>query len=493
MESPLFGHTVYFPVAGEAADPAKCDTLPQRTHFYLGERVYFLLVLRQGSLLRAKQMDDLFAVATVGAQLDANESVEEEGEAEEDRRRRSGRAEHRKFVECCPLLGHSNARHRMEPVKSTPLSEEQVSFRLTVCLDELPVNTVRAEIVVSVWERDEDLAVSSPHGCLGLLQLRSPARAFGDHLNKFKAQVGATLNVLPPPAVGCRQLTVSGKHLTLLKGLARLRAPGLTAALSPSVLNGGSRDELCIADARVLPDFNSRYLPMMPDGSVLLVDNVCHQSAEVSTASFYRVESERSRLPSSLGALEEHNFLFRLQLRDKDDGRSCEGLEVPLVAVLRWRPSTAPDTRHISTFYSLPSIRLNRPRLVMTASCPSAVRPRESFPVKYTLTNDLHDFLSVRLRWNSEGELSRPGCEPPFSSSLCAADGRGGHRAPEAAAVCRSPFTDLGRCRKGSSISFTATFQILGTGLFEDITGNLHVLPVPAWHCAFLPQPKNLH
>lgn len=61
-------------------------------------------------------------------------------------------------------------------------------------------------------------------------------------------------------------------------------------------------------------------------------------------------------------------------------------------------------SRYISSFYSLPSIRLYRPRLVMTASCPSTVRPLERFWVTYTLRNNLQDFLGVGLIWNSDGE-----------------------------------------------------------------------------------------
>lgn len=52
----------------------------------------------------------------------------------------------------------------------------------------------------------------------------------------------------------------------------------------------------------------------------------------------------------------------------------------------------------------LPSIRLDRPRFVMTASCPSAVRVKEHFKVKYVLLNNLQDFLAVRLVWTPEGQ-----------------------------------------------------------------------------------------
>ncbi|KAI3376715.1 hypothetical protein L3Q82_017141 [Scortum barcoo] len=41
-------------------------------------------------------------------------------------------------------------------------------------------------------------------------------------------------------------------------------------------------------------------------------------------ASFYRIDSESSRLPSMLSALEEQNFLFQLQLQDKAEEDSSE-------------------------------------------------------------------------------------------------------------------------------------------------------------------------
>ena len=54
------------------------------------------------------------------------------------------------------------------------------------------------------------------------------------------------------------------------------------------------------------------------------------------------------------------------------------------------------------TTSSLPSIRLDRPCFVMTASCESPVRTYERFTVNYTLLNNLQDFLAVRLVWTPE-------------------------------------------------------------------------------------------
>ncbi|XP_039678945.1 trafficking protein particle complex subunit 14 isoform X2 [Perca fluviatilis] len=311
--------------------------------------------------------------------------------------------------------------------------DDQVVFCLTVSLDKLPVNTLTAKIVVTVWRPEDEKAEVREHGYLTLLQLRSPIHTFRQDLNTFKAQVSTTVHVLPPPSVQFQHMAVSGKHLTVLK-----------------VLNCSSQDEVCVRDVKILPNYNLSYLPMMPDGSVLIVDNVCHQSAEVTVASFYRMDSESSRLPSMLSALEEQNFLFQLQLQDTAEEDSSEGLEVPLVAVLQWYTPTLPLTRYISSCYALPSIRLDRPRLVMTASCPRAVRPLEHFWVKYTLLNNLQDFLAVRLIWNPDAD-------------------RGGQQDPRAhpAVVCQSPLNNLGQCRKGSTLSFTVAFQILRTGLFE--------------------------
>ena len=41
-----------------------------------------------------------------------------------------------------------------------------------------------------------------------------------------------------------------------------------------AVLNSSSLEDLCIRDMKILPNYNSSYLPMMPDGSVLVMDNV---------------------------------------------------------------------------------------------------------------------------------------------------------------------------------------------------------------------------
>lgn len=80
-----------------------------------------------------------------------------------------------------------------------------------------------------------------------------------------------------------------------------------------------------------------------------------HQSGEVGMASFCRVDSLAGRLPSTLSALEEHDFLFQLYLNDipQDDSNevgvlvsdvmngfifllllSCPELQNPIILIL---------------------------------------------------------------------------------------------------------------------------------------------------------------
>ncbi|KAL2079741.1 hypothetical protein ACEWY4_025485 [Coilia grayii] len=467
---------MYFPAVpiSDLSDPARYRSLPRRSHLYLGETVRFLLVLRSqngaSGIIGGGGVDttgsehpnirawkdlahSLCAVASVcpgdsrqrSHMYHDYHSSGDEGmeDADEDYMADgcAGRSlKKRGFRECKPLLIHNSPGNGAREFRKAPLQSpvdepvvlnDEVIFPLTVSLDKLPVSTLKVKIIVTVWKQEEERAEIQDHGYLSILQQKSPCQTFHQDLNTFKAQVSTTLNVLPPPALRCQQMTVSGKHLTVLK-----------------VLNGSSQEEVCVRDIRILPNFNTSYLPMMPDGSVLLVDNVCHQSGEVGMASFFRMDSMANPLPSMLSALEEQNFLFQLQLNDQPQEDTNEGLEVPLVAVLQWSTSKLPFTSSIYTHYSLPSVRLDRPRFVMTASCPSAVKAQEHFRVRYTLLNNLQDFLAVRLVWTPEGRGQK---EDPAVNAV----------------VCHSPLSNLGYCRKGSTLSVTVAFQVLKAGLFE--------------------------
>uniref|UniRef100_A0A4W3I637 Trafficking protein particle complex subunit 14 n=1 Tax=Callorhinchus milii TaxID=7868 RepID=A0A4W3I637_CALMI len=178
-----------------------------------------------------------------------------------------------------------------------------------------------------------------------------------------------------------------------------------------------------------------------------------HRPGDVSIGAFYRMECGSSSLPVALGALEEQAFLFQLQLNERPQQDAKEGLEVPLTAIVQWSTSPSPHSPRIYTHYRLPNIRLDRPKFVMMASCQSPVPVHKRFYVKYTLLNNLQDFLAVRLVWTPEttpkGETEREG------------------ESAGSWVVCHSPLSHLGQCRRGSSITYTVAFQVLRTGLVE--------------------------
>uniref|UniRef100_A0A3Q2YSE5 Trafficking protein particle complex subunit 14 n=1 Tax=Hippocampus comes TaxID=109280 RepID=A0A3Q2YSE5_HIPCM len=434
---------MYFPAVPitDLSEPARYRTLPRRSHLYLGETVRFLLVLRcrdagratptepagwtrdvgpSGTASRCSSTTRARRPAASSAGLRSRSVGNARGESPE---RRRGRLECSSFVCVCHAA--------QSPLDEPMVLADEVIFPLTVSLDQLPVGTVKVKVMVTVWKEEAEQAEVQELGYLSVLQQREPSLTFRHDLNTFKAQVSTTLSVLPPPAVRCKLMSVSGRHLAVLK-----------------VLNKASQEEVRVRDVRILPDLNASYLPVMPDGSVLLVDNVCHRSGEVGMASFCKVDSAACRLPSMLGTLEEHDFLFQLHLNNMPQDESNEGMEVPLVAVLQWSTPKMPFTNCIYTHYRLPSIRLDRPRFVMTASCPSTVEVKERFKVKYVLLNNLQDFLSVRLVWTPEGR------------------GQSEDAAPSAV-VCHSPLSNLGHCRKGSTLTFSVAFQVLRPGLYE--------------------------
>ncbi|MGH0180288.1 UNVERIFIED_CONTAM: hypothetical protein FKN15_003398 [Acipenser sinensis] len=325
---------MYFPAVpiSELSDPARYRSLPRRSHLYLGETVRFLLVLRcrdgggsggadsQSGRAWRELAGSLSAVASVspgGSGQQQGDGDETGLEAEEEQPAPGrGDGKTRGFRECKPLLIHNNSgssgkEFRKAPVESRPYQTNSKSASGIAA-------SLSISLTVTVWKHDVEKAEVREHGYLTILQNRSPAHIFREDLNTFKAQVSTTLTVLPPPTVKCQQLTVSGKYLTVLK-----------------VLNTSSQEEISIRDVRILPNFNASYLPMMPDGSVLLVDNVCHQSGDVAMASFYRIDSVSSRLPSMLSALEEHNFLFQLQVNERPQEDAKESGDVAMASFYR--------------------------------------------------------------------------------------------------------------------------------------------------------------
>ncbi|XP_032870582.1 trafficking protein particle complex subunit 14 [Amblyraja radiata] len=453
-------YLMYFP-SGPVPDYRRYRNLPRRSHLYAGETVPLVLVVRCRAARADVEAEALVPERSLGlgwrrlaASLSALASVcpgaaplPEAGTGPVDGADTDTDTEQRGFRDCPPLLTHSARRcldtgcSTQTAVEEPIICNDEVIFPLSVALDKLPVGTIKAKIIVTVWKKDQEKAEVRERGYLTILQNQNPSQIFKEDQSTFKAQVSTLLTVLPPPTVQCRQLNVSGKQLTVIK-----------------VLNTSSQEEISVLDVRILPNFNASYLPMMPDGSMLLVDNVCHQSGEVTVASFHRVGAgSRGELPVGLRALEEQAFLFQLQLNQRPPQHSKEGLEVPLTAIVHWSPHNPQQVNRIYTHYRLPSIQLLRPRLVMTASCESPVSVYKRFTVKYTLLNDLQDFLAVRLVWTPEST----------QAGQHQGEGQQGVETALGSVICHTPLNHLGQCRKGTALTYSVAFQGLRAGLFE--------------------------
>ncbi|XP_078283826.1 trafficking protein particle complex subunit 14 [Rhinoraja longicauda] len=299
-------YLMYFP-SGPVPDYRRYRTLPRRSHLYAGETVPLVLVVR--CRCRAARADGEaeaeveaeveaqvterslgLAWRSLAASLSALASVcpgatplPEPGPGDPNTSTAPAPAPstgHRGFSDCPPLLTHS-AGHCQDPghgyraqtaVQEPIICNDEVIFPLSVALDKLPVGTIKAKIIVTVWKRDQEKAEVRERGYLTVLQNQNPSQIFKEDQSTFKAQVSTLLTVLPPPTVKCRQLNVSGKQLTVIK-----------------VLNMASQDEICVRDVRILPNFNASYLPMMPTAPCCWWTTCATSRGRVTVGSFHRV------------------------------------------------------------------------------------------------------------------------------------------------------------------------------------------------------------
>uniref|UniRef100_H3CI98 Trafficking protein particle complex subunit 14 n=2 Tax=Tetraodon nigroviridis TaxID=99883 RepID=H3CI98_TETNG len=450
---------MYFPAVPitDLSDPARYRSLPRRSHLYLGETVRFLLVLRcrEGAATptdRSPESASSQAWRELAGSLCAVASV---SPGESSRHRGNHQPHHhdylssgdeaicRSFRDCKPLLIHNSSgtatrEFRRAPVQS-PLDEpvvltDEVIFPLTVSLDKLPVSTLKVKVMVTVWKREAEKAEVQELGYLSVLQQREPTHTFRHDLNTFKAQVSTTLTVLPPPTVHCKQMTVSGKHIAVVK-----------------VLNDSSQDEVSIRDIRILPNLNASYLPMMPDGSVLLVDNVCHQSGEVGMASFCRVDSLASHLPRMLSTLDERFFFF--QRRPNSSLLryiSCPGSLCRL---------SSSSSRHQIRQLILVNFQLvSSKTFVLLGQISPQLLTKSKKRTTSTRVNNLDQTVTpIKVS---------PTAVPHVNVNVCSGRGQSDDSSLSAV-ICHTPLSNLGQCRKGSTLSFSVAFQILKPGLYE--------------------------
>ncbi|XP_076435336.1 trafficking protein particle complex subunit 14-like [Babylonia areolata] len=106
-----------------------------------------------------------------------------------------------------------------------------------------------------------------------------------------------------------------------------------------------------------------------------------------------------SVFPVILSGCEEMALIYRLDL----SSISSE-VELAFHSYLRW--THAETCKEINTVFRLPKLRVRYPAFTVTVKCEGPVETGKTFYLTYNIANNLQDFLSVRLYWNLDSQLS---------------------------------------------------------------------------------------
>lgn len=138
-----------------------------------------------------------------------------------------------------------------------------------------------------------------------------------------------------------------------------------------------------------------------------------------------------------------------------------------LSACLRWETSvlsTSWDKEErcdISVSqYHLMDVSIRKPQLVITAHPESNLFCHHRFNMKYTIKNNLTEFMSLRLMWNPAKALQDTKAQE--SDSYMRSIGNVMN-----SVVCHQPSLSLGSCSVGSTVSGAVAFTLLNPGLYE--------------------------
>ncbi|XP_071949898.1 trafficking protein particle complex subunit 14-like [Antedon mediterranea] len=330
------------------------------------------------------------------------------------------------FATCTPLLV-MNAVNNVQKCNEAEvqISENKILFPVCLPLENLPLESCKLSVVIQPpW------LVSRP-------QQDSPTKASptNNHHQTFQPKVCASLDLVAPPYVCCRHLTVGEKQYTIIQ------------------VSNKYCEAILVEAAMVMVNRNNHFLPPSPDGST-------HQSTPSNVTDFIHANAVHlaanscTKLPITLQPLEQNCFIFQLDVLDNINVDSIQSLDVPLSFSLRWKPLPSSQASPLIVHYELPTIRLDYPEFVMLAKCSSPVTIGENFSVHYTLVNKLQDFTDIGLMW-----LPAP--------RLVGDSGRRENGSIEDVVLCQDPVQHVGMCKLGSTATITFVFKALKCGLYE--------------------------
>ncbi|GFN98177.1 chromosome 7 open reading frame 43 [Plakobranchus ocellatus] len=169
-----------------------------------------------------------------------------------------------------------------------------------------------------------------------------------------------------------------------------------------------------------------------------------------------KLESPRKSLtfPLILAPSEQLNLIYRLLLSSVPSES-----EMSLRASVKWTHAGA--TNEITTIYRLPTIRIRSPPFIVTIKCEEEVELGKTFHVTYTISNQLHDFMRMRLYYNLENmrkavfEKGGTEKERAYVENL------------SNAVICHDPDIAISSCPRGSCVPVRVGFQIHKPGVYE--------------------------
>ncbi|XP_076356550.1 trafficking protein particle complex subunit 14-like isoform X2 [Tachypleus tridentatus] len=163
-----------------------------------------------------------------------------------------------------------------------------------------------------------------------------------------------------------------------------------------------------------------------------------------------RCSSWKNQFPIRLQPREQHSYLFLINFNKTEFKKVNKDVEIPLSAVLETEHNCYTKT----IIHMLPSLRVRRPLLTMTAECGPPLHLNDSFQVKYTITNHLQDFLAIYLFW-----------DPTVPSTPFSTHSNQGQESKSI--ICHKPLSYLGSCEGGSKLHTTVCFSATKEGVYE--------------------------
>ncbi|XP_013067716.2 uncharacterized protein LOC106055807 [Biomphalaria glabrata] len=259
----------------------------------------------------------------------------------------------------------------------------------------------------------------------------SPVKVLSSLRSMQEKTVAVRLKVQGPPELKMKHSSAGPKQLLLLK------------------VSNNTDKQMVIKSIQIL----SSSSPVRDSGMSSFEDRPsvkwesCHQLINLE------VPKKSQTFPVILSPWEDLNLIYKLNLSSVPSDS-----ELSLRANVKWTHAGA--THEITTLYKLPRIRIRCPPFIVTVKCDEEVVLGKTFFVTYSISNQLHDFMSMKLYYNLDNMIkavSENGTNEEMHRVQLLKD----------SIVCHDPDIAISACPRGSCVPIRVGFQIHKPGLYE--------------------------